>query len=393
MKRLRIERRQMFGKVMAVTSALLVIAGCSDDSADNIALGSNSYIGAERCAGCHQGMYDEFMQSGHPYKLSRVLNGQRPSFPFSAVPNPPEGYTWSDIAWMIGGFGWKARFMDRNGQIILGPTVQYNLETQGWSAYSNDSSHTAPDGTPGPWDANIGRKDYTCGKCHTTGWDPDGGHQEGFSGIAGTFSEPGVQCEACHGEGSHHANSPFRTEMPIDRTAELCGNCHTRDAKRRVEVSKGFIRHHEQYDEMIAGGHAVLECGSCHEPHASVLYRRSVALIADCVDCHPTKSDGLLGHAGSVACESCHMPAAAKSAVAFGSGVNRRGDISSHIFSINPIAATAEEAMFYEEDGKTFARGAVTLDFACLSCHNGEDASLQTSLSWAAENARLVHSP
>ncbi len=34
---------------------------------------------------------------------------------FSRVPDPPEGYTWEDISYVIGGYGWKARFIDLEG--------------------------------------------------------------------------------------------------------------------------------------------------------------------------------------------------------------------------------------------------------------------------------------
>jgi len=70
------------------------------------------------------------VQTGHPYKLNKVENGQPPEYPFSEVPQPPEGYTWDDVAYVIGGYGWKARFIDHDGFIITGDadaTTQHNL--------------------------------------------------------------------------------------------------------------------------------------------------------------------------------------------------------------------------------------------------------------------------
>ena len=85
----------------------------------------------------------------------------------------------------------------------------------------------------------------------------------------GTFEFGGVQCEECHGQGSQHASDPQRFGMMVDNTSNLCGRCHTRDPQNRVLVSGGYIRHHEQYDEMVHSPHAAVGCGSCHDPHAS----------------------------------------------------------------------------------------------------------------------------
>ena len=40
------------------------------------------YVGAQTCQGCHTGIYDTFMLSGHPYKLSPVTNGEPPGISF-----------------------------------------------------------------------------------------------------------------------------------------------------------------------------------------------------------------------------------------------------------------------------------------------------------------------
>jgi hypothetical protein len=70
------------------------------------------------------------MKSGHPYKLNKVVDGKPPEYAFSEVPNPPEGYTWADITYAIGGHGWKARFFGKDGYVITGgenATTQCNL--------------------------------------------------------------------------------------------------------------------------------------------------------------------------------------------------------------------------------------------------------------------------
>ena len=76
------------------------------------------YVGSDKCGACHKATYDLFMKSGHSYKLNKVVDGKAPTYPFTAVEKPPEGYTWNDISYVIGGYNWKARFMDKNGYII-----------------------------------------------------------------------------------------------------------------------------------------------------------------------------------------------------------------------------------------------------------------------------------
>ncbi|MCJ7659609.1 MAG: hypothetical protein MUO67_10710 [Anaerolineales bacterium] len=76
------------------------------------------FVGATICGGCHPDIYDIFIKSGHPWKLNRVVDGQPPEYPFKEVPDPPEGYSWDDISYVIGGYNWKARFINQDGYII-----------------------------------------------------------------------------------------------------------------------------------------------------------------------------------------------------------------------------------------------------------------------------------
>ncbi|MGZ9164660.1 MAG: cytochrome c3 family protein, partial [Anaerolineales bacterium] len=57
-------------------------------------------------------------------------------------------------------------------------------------------------------------KPGACLVCHTTGYDP----------ATATFKENGVTCEACHGPAP--ADHP-KTPMPVDRSTDLCGRCHS----------------------------------------------------------------------------------------------------------------------------------------------------------------------
>ena len=80
------------------------------------------------------------------------------------------------------------------------------------------------------------------------------------------------------------------------------------------------------------------------------------------------------------------MPMASKSAEAALGPF--QGDVKTHLFSIN----MDPNASMFTGDGSLVAldgqgTGAVTLDFACLNCHQGEGEDLV----WAAENAAEFH--
>ena len=368
------DRRRMLCSV--VLAGLLVLVTMS-------AVSAADYVGHDACKTCHSAVYDKYIESGHPYKLNKVEGGQPPSYPHSEVPTPPEGYTWDDITYVIGGYNWKARFLDTEGYIITGDAVQYNLATQGWSGYHADE---AP-----------GTKQYTCGTCHTTAWqtteDNGGVRQDDLPGMAGTFSEPGVRCEACHGPGGDHVAGPSKDNIVVDTSKELCGSCHFRDSEHRIAAKGGLIRHHEQYDELINSPHRFMDCGQCHDPHLSTVYELGgLTEGANCTQCHSDQTVEVAAMADH-SCESCHMPLASKSAIVtseYGdTGV--LGDIQSHTFKLN---ADPDAAMF-TEDGKFLALddegdAVVRVEFACAGCHNGAVASNQ-SVDWMYANAAIVH--
>ncbi len=77
-------------------------------------------------------------------------------------------------------------------------------------------------------------------------------------------------------------------------------------------------------------------------------------------------------------CTDCHMPMATKSAVSLGPN---KGDVKTHLFRIT----TDPAASLFTEDG-AFANDSLTLDFACLQCHQDKD------VQWAADYAEGVHS-
>jgi predicted CXXCH cytochrome family protein len=402
---------------------------------------NGEYAGKLSCGRCHRKHFENHARSGHGFKLNPVLGGKAPVYPFSDITGALEmigdagedaridkssgdaavagngretdnrlgtPLSYDDVSFVIGGFYWKARFMDREGYIVTGSAVQYNLATQSMGGYANNEMN----------------KPYDCGECHTTGWETlaqNGGvHQDGLPGIQGTFEAPGIDCEACHGPGKRHATVlPSRTTIVLDVSSELCGDCHTRDGQNRIAASGGLTQHHEQFDELVRvrvnlqgevidatgtpvppgasraerlalaaqGAHYLphpehgfargVGCNGCHDPHATTVFDELTAengLIRTCTDCHAdkVKTEGTAMTAGfdgaRLTCLDCHMPYMAKSAVSSASsaGGPPQGDVSSHIFKIDLTASDQ-----FTEDGK-FTLPHLTATFACLTCHGGD---------------------
>jgi len=358
-------------------------------------VGAQTYVGSSTCQVCHTAdltgvgysIWNEFMKTGHPYKLNPV-NGAPPQYPANTTPGvpnaPPANPDWNAYSYVIGGYGWKARFVQKDGYIFTSDlSAQYNLATQEWVPYHFGETKAY---------------DYNCFKCHTTGPDPNGSWNSTTPDL-GTFSEPGIRCEGCHGPGGDHVANPSNVTPPIVGDSlryNRCGDCHSRGSKTNVIPAKGgFIRHHEQFNEMQASRHneVGLKCGTCHDTHIPLLYPEAAsnglsAIKKDCQTCHTDKQILLNGQPKNVECQTCHMPKASKSAVGKQVGNGWKGDVATHIWKIDTRPVT-RDSMFTSDGGQVRLDGsgkaAVTLDFVCLQCHQDK------TVKWAATYADSIH--
>jgi hypothetical protein len=343
------------------------------------------FVGSESCAECHQEQYTAFSSSGHPFQLNSIENGDPPDFPFSDVDDPPDGYQWEDIRYVVGGYHRKARFVDQQGYLITGEgeaTTQFNLANdelqidEGWVAYH-----------PGE------QLSYDCGRCHTTGYSAEG-NQGGLPGVIGTWALDGVQCEACHGPGSLHVNAPLSFRPAVDRDSGACTGCHLQGGAELASAADGFIQHHDQYDAQFPGKHALIPCVTCHDPHAGVVQLRAADLTTTqvaCENCHHEQAqiqNNVLHPRLNVECTECHMPQLIRSAT--GDPALFTGDLVTHQVSINPELID----QFVETDEGLAAQPQLSLNFACRDCH-GEAAGIGPVLTdeELQEAARDYHSP
>ena len=319
---------------------------------DGVSLTPAQFVGPQPCAEWHQEYYDRFIASGHPWILNPVDDAAPTIAANRAIRTLPEGLEWANVAYVVGGFNWKANFVDKTGALVTGETAQLNFANRLLQTDEQLVPYHPGEELP-----------YDCGACHTTGYSTQG-NQDGRAGMVGTFAFPGVQCEACHGPSSLHVNDPHAFTPRIDRDRQQCMDCHMTG---ELVVADGFIQHtgHE-YGDLFPGKHAALDCVDCHDPHAGVVAPRAARqsyLRATCEGCHwqqvqiqKPPHDRI-----RVDCVDCHMPELIQ--VAVGNPDAFRADMATHQVVIN-----AAQIGQFADDGTILPQ--LGLDSACRQCHN-----------------------
>ncbi|MCK4971469.1 MAG: ammonia-forming cytochrome c nitrite reductase subunit c552, partial [Thermoplasmata archaeon] len=132
------------------------------------------------------------------------------------------------VDYVLGGFGWKQRFVTQLGNSKYILPIQWNLETEGWVAYHASDWY---DGTGEPKMIALSQSwDRRCAGCHATGVEVE--FNSTSDEWTATYVELGIGCEGCHGPGSLHVSPPSGEDKkdfiwnPTDST--VCGNCHVR---------------------------------------------------------------------------------------------------------------------------------------------------------------------
>lgn len=305
---------------LALGAVVLILTPQPPPSAS--AQAGRTYVGSERCAGCHADVAKWWKRTLHS-KMVRPATRDQIHANLQA-PNAPN-LSEFDFVYVIGGWYKEERYVIRRGAELLT--------------------------TPHEWDAvparfvirSDGFVDWrtACIGCHTTGYNPQ----------TRAWAELNIGCESCHGPGSAHAAAPAKANIIIDRTAEACGSCHIRgtdnatrfgfpttyrlgqpqtllagftpipntDAASMFPDQRTSSRHRQQFIDYSKSKHflnAKMGCVECHDPHIGneaggrVQLKKPTATL--CNSCHQTQATNFAAHTGhqkwQLTCADCHLP-------------------------------------------------------------------------------------
>lgn len=308
------------------------------------------YVGSNICSVCHTDQFNDFVQSGHPYKY-RHTGGETPTDPLTGlyatppasqidtstmgdaacgsgliVCNPDNTLAWSSINYAIGGYGWKIRWGVKDptdaktGYVWTGST-QYNLEnaqtpaSDVWSAYNAGSDKKNECATCHQTNGKIFTQGYDCAVDPLTQMRAEplasnagmslvednaaaGGNDDGIcdsgesckiGGYRSTWTFDGVQCEACHGPASTHIKTQLPADIVKDTSKDVCGKCHIR-AENTAKT--GSVANTECGGDLSAnilnnGAKITGDFIGHHEQYNEMVgLNDGVHESLDCVDCH-----------------------------------------------------------------------------------------------------------
>ncbi len=195
---------------------------------------SAEYIAARDCRECHRDLASSHSDSRHALTFQAVSEedtaaivadfSQGDDVRMLLFPGESEAraLTTADIAFSVGSGRYIQRYVYETGegQTMVLP-VEWNVLEQKWQPY------VLADTWPEPaydWNTN-------CAGCHTTGYQAENAKWE----------DAGVQCEACHGPGSTHADLvdhagadvseeemvAIRSSITLSPDPQICGQCHS----------------------------------------------------------------------------------------------------------------------------------------------------------------------
>ena len=315
------------------------------------AFGEREYVGSKRCKDCHWREYDtwkytlhsKFVQFPGEYtiigdfemnnKMTVKVTNKAPKFASKEVTTKMYkkggkfyvntiGPDWEahdyEVAYVLG-INRKQNYITRfpNGAMHVLP-LEWDAINKIWVDF-NGLKGSYP-GKGNYWSDTESIWQLKCGGCHVTGLKTN--YDKDSDSFDSNWTDLGIGCEACHGPAGKHVFSQSKVDIIVDKSAEQCGSCHYRDAGHRIAASSGYIKHHEQYDEMIGAGHKGLECVTCHDPHEPRAgmppkVPHTLKGRTDCQICHnPQKHEPWsapppqIPHTlkGRTDCLSCHGP-------------------------------------------------------------------------------------
>ncbi|MBL8134223.1 MAG: hypothetical protein JNL42_20345 [Anaerolineae bacterium] len=315
------------------------------------------YVGSGDCQDCHRSLARDHDDTPHANALTETDRSKDAIlanfelgedirtvlFPGEESPRP---FTADDIAYAIGSGRYAQRYVyEVESRVYAVFPAEWDTVAQEWRPYTLAETWPAP------------AYDFTqnCAGCHTTGLELD----------RGRWQDEGVQCEACHGPGSAHAeiaddagsrpNDEERADIHAAITmipdAQVCGQCHsqgvTPDASHAFptayrpggdlldpevfqllgdddpagwyETGHGRLNN-MQFNEWLVSAHAssletLMEspaaedaCLTCHSGDYAFIERLRAVYEAGDLEGEPPELPTLATAASAITCTTCHSP-------------------------------------------------------------------------------------
>ncbi|HRQ65183.1 MAG TPA: multiheme c-type cytochrome [Xanthomonadaceae bacterium] len=163
----------------------------------------NNFVSSHQCAICHDSVFDAWYDTGHR-KMMRPASDIEATHAQWGTHGQAPAFAQSEVAWIIGS-KWEQQFMGQDGD-------HETLLPGAWSMIDEKWAMVGWDGWQFPEPLKR------CHGCHTVGLDVE----------SGTFVEPGIGCESCHGPGEGHGLVHGSGGMQHGLDADICGQCHAR---------------------------------------------------------------------------------------------------------------------------------------------------------------------
>ncbi len=239
-------------------------AGADLPPIDPEVIPADGYVGSDACRSCHEREHTAWHASYHR-SMTQLASPASVLAPFDGTELALEGVTWrlsrrGDTFWVngrerhpetgeivqlerrivmtTGSHNYQMYWMESAGSGMAPFPLVYLLYDRVW--IPRKSRFLAPPAERTP--IETGRWSVHCIKCHATHGQPRHGPLEETR-----VAELGISCEMCHGPGQEHVRrhgSLFRRlglsrdggpdstianpeRLPHDRSAEVCGQCHS----------------------------------------------------------------------------------------------------------------------------------------------------------------------
>ena len=366
--------------------AAALLAGCATEeppaAGENTVAVQADYVGGEQCSACHLAETELWRGSHHdlamavasPASISGDFNDAQ--FTYNGITSE---FFLRDGVYRVRTDGPDGELTEYEITHAFGveplqqylaefPDGRYQVLNIAWDSRSADEGgqrwfHLYPDEAvdhedPLHWTGDFYNWNTTCAECHSTNLHKNYFPEE--DRFETTFSSIDVDCESCHGPGSHHVQAPEDVPMGLaaatgqwqfpegaviaqrvpplaDRTElETCAQCHSRRSQFSDEFQPGdplldgyqpslldaglYHADGQIQDEVYVYGsflqspmHAAgVTCSDCHEPHSAELRVEGNALCAQCHQASAYFGPQHHHHPGDgagTACVDCHMPA------------------------------------------------------------------------------------